>query len=414
MRITLSLLLFLAFGVPLFGQETSAQPLLSPGGLRSIPPDINYESVVIRTDMTELLALLKAAPDEFRDPALQGEVRFRPDIWATEIRYVRDIWCLQFSFKSVRIIDVDLPNAAGNYDKKKIWYLMYNVKNLGPAKLDEKKINSALGSAVPAGNEKNLPVPTDKTLNDVPRSAPLIVRQQTGVFAPQSGNSEAIRFVPQFILAANRLVLGTEQVENRETGKTEWNTHTTEVVYTDSVIPLALLAIKKREGMEAMPETTVSIAQKEIKPGEDLWGVAMWTDVDPRINEFSIFVSGLTNAYLWSNKTTEDGEYVNKGKIGEGRIIMRRILKLDWWRVGDANSLHESQIHFGSKDGKIPESIFDRTAKITPEERQKLEEAQAAAGADTDGWVSPAKKAVYHLIRQDWLKPSFGYEWIFL
>jgi hypothetical protein len=394
MRIALTLLLFLSSGVTLFGQDTSAQPLLSPGGLRSVPPNIDYESVVVRADMTELLALLKDA-SELHDPELRGEVRFQPDIWAREIRHVRDVWCLQFSFKSVRIIDVDLPNAAGNYDKKKIWYLVYNVKNLGPAELDEKQIksalvNSALGSAVPAGSEKNLPVPKDRTLNDVERSAPLVVRQQTGIFAPQSGNSDSVRFVPQFILA------------------------TKEVAYMDSIIPLALLAIQKREGMKAMPETTASIAQKNIKPGEDLWGVAMWTDIDPRINEFSIFVSGLTNAYLWSNKRTDEGEFVNEGKIGEGRIIMRRILKLDWWRVGDANSLNESQIHFGSKDGRIPESIFDRSGKMTPEERKKLKEAKEAAGADDDGWVSPAKKAVYHLMRQDWLKPSFGYEWIFL
>jgi len=389
MRIALTLFLFLTFGVPLLAQNTSAHPLLSPGGLRTVPPNIDYESVVIRTDMTELLALLKDTP-ELQNAELQGEVRFRPDIWATEIRHVRDIWCLQFSFKSVRIIDVDLPNAAGNYDKKKIWYLVYNVKNLGPAKLDERQINSALGSAVPVGSERNLPVPTDETLNEVPRSAPLVVRQQTGIFAPDSGNSDSIRFVPQFFLATEK------------------------VAYTDSVIPLALLAIQKREGMRAMPETTASITQKEIKPGEDLWGVAMWTDVDPRINEFSIFVSGLTNAYLWKNKKTDEGEFVNDGKIGEGRMIMRRILKLDWWRVGDANSLNESQIHFGSKDGRIPESLFDRSGKLTPEERKMLEDAREAAGADDDGWVSPAKKAVYHLMRQDWLKPSFGYEWLFL
>jgi hypothetical protein len=311
------------------------------------------------------------------------------------------------------MIDVDLPNAAGNYDKKKIWYLVYNVKNLGPAKLDEKKINSLLSSAVPDGSEKTLPVPMDETLEGIPRSEPFLVRQQKGTYAPQAGSSEAIRFVPQFILATHRLVLGTVPVENPETGNTEWITDTTEVAYMDSIIPLALSAIKKREGMEAMPETTVSIAEKEIKPGEDLWGVAMWTDVDPRINEFSIFVSGLTNAYLWSNRI-EDGEFVNTGKIGEGRIILRRVLKLNWWRVGDSNSLNDSQIHFGSKDGKIPESIFDQSGKMTPEEREKLQAAREAAGADADGWVSPAKKAVDHLMQQDWLKPSFGYEWLFL
>jgi hypothetical protein len=406
MRIVLSLLLFFSFGVAVFGQELG-RPLIAPGGFITIPPDIDYESVANRTDMTEVLALSNPNPE------LQGEARFNPNVWATNVRHVRDVWCLQFSFKPVRIIDVDIPNDAGNFDQKKVWYLVYSVKNLGPAQLDERRINSVLGSAVPAGNEKVLPVPTDLTSYDLPRSAELIFRGQTGIFEPKPGNEEPIRFVPTFILATNRLVLGTNSVVDPETGKTEWETETTAIAYTDRIIPLALLKIKERERRNDL-ETTVSITTKEIAPGQEVWGVAMWTDVDPRINEFSIFVGGLTNAYRWLNRVTEAGEYLNTGKVGEGRIIKQRVLKTDWWRPGDPQSLSETQIHFGAREIRTPESIFDQTGRMSPEERRKIDEAVQQADTNVDGWVSPAERAIFHLIRQDWLKPSFGYEWIFL
>ena len=408
MRIVLSLLLFFPLGIFLFGQEAPVR-LVESEGFRVIPPHIDYESVANRVDLTELLAVLPAEPA----PELQSEIRFRPDVWATDVRHVRDVWCLQFSFKPVRIIDVDIPNDSGNFDRKKVWYLVYKVKNLGPAELDEQRINSILGSAVPPGSEMNLPVQGDQTLEQIPRSAALEFRQQTGIFAPQPGKAEPIRFVPHFILATHRLVLGTVPVIDPDTGETKWQAETTAVAYPDSFIPLALIKIKERERMPNL-ETTVSISEKELAPGEELWGVAMWTDIDPRINEFSIFVNGLTNAYQWSNRVTEDGEYVNRGRIGEGRIIKRRVLRIDWWRVGDSRSLNESQIHFGPRDTRIAENVFDQTGRMTPEERKVRDRAIEEADANEDGWVSPAERAVYHLIRQDWLKPGFGYEWVFL
>ena len=414
MRIVLSFFLFFLCGVTLFGQELSAKPLLAPGVLTVIPPDIDYESVTNRNDMTELLSVLPEI-----DPALQDEVRFKPEVWAKEIRYARDVWCLQFSFKPLRIIEVDIPNAQGSYDKKQVWYLVYNVENLGPAKLNERKINSSLGSEVPIGDNKSLPVPEDKTPQNLPRSAVLEVRQQTGLFEPRPGNNEPIRFVPQFELATRRLVLGVMPIDNSETGKREWQTETKAISYSDRIIPLALPAIMRREGIDKL-ETTVTITNKEIAPGQDLWGVAMWTDIDPRIHEFSIYVSGLTNAYRWSDRVTADGTYENTGKLGEGRVLSRKVLKTNWWRVGDQNSVRESQIHFGSKDGKMPVSIFDTNGdfngdgKVDPEERKRFEAILREADTNDDGWVSDAEKADYHRLHQDWLKPSYGYEWVFL
>ena len=403
MRIALSLLIFFLAGAVLFGQQT-------PGRLIVVPPSIDYESVANRADLTELLAVLPDPPAELR-----GEARFRPDIWATDVRHVRDVWCLQFSFRPVRLVEVAIPNESGHFEMKTVWYLVYNVKNLGPSELDAegiRAINSVLGSGVLEGDEMRLPVPGDVTLLNVPRAAPQEFRQQTGVFSPQPGDAVPIRFVPNFILATNRLVLGTIPEVNPETGVTEWHTEITGVAYLDQFIPLALLRIKERERMPNL-ETTVSIAERELAPGEDAWGVAMWTDIDPRINEFSIFVSGLTNAYRWENRDWEEGEM--EGNIGEGQIIRRRVLKTDWWRVGDRHSLNEAQIRFGSRDAGMPESILDRQdRRMSPEERVVLDRAIQAADTNADGWVSPSERAVYHLLRQDWLKPTFGFEWIFL
>ena len=147
MRVATPFLLLLLLSVPAFSQDTSAKPLLAPGGLTVIPPNIDYESVANRADITELLPVLPET-----DPDLQREAPFKPEVWAKNVRHVRDVWCLQFSFKPLRIVEVDMPNAEGTFDKKKVWYLVYNVANLGPAELDEKKINSSLGSEVPAGN----------------------------------------------------------------------------------------------------------------------------------------------------------------------------------------------------------------------------------------------------------------------
>jgi len=415
MRVIASLSLFCLLSVTLFGQETSAKPLLAPGGLVIVPPNIDYESIANRSDIIELLPVLPET-----DPDLKDDIRFKPEVWAKNIRYVRDVWCLQFSFKPIRITEVDVPNAEGTFDKKKIWYLVYNVANLGPAELDEKKINSSLGSEVPAGNEHNLPVPADKTSEGLPRSAPLEVRRQSGKFEPSPGKSEPIRFVPQFVLVTHRLVLGGVPVDDPDTGKTGWQTETKAISYDDRFIPLALPAIIKREGMQTIPETTVTISQKEIAPGQDLWGVAMWTDIDPRIHEFSIYISGLTNAYQWSDRMAEDGTYENTGKIGEGRVLKRRVLKTDWWRVGDQNSLNESQIHFGAKDEKLSISIFDlngdfnRDGKVDPDERQRFEAICKEADTDGDGWLSDAEKANYLRIHQQWMLPSYGYQWLFL
>jgi hypothetical protein len=40
----------------------------------------------------------------------------------------------------------------------------------------------------------------------------------------------------------------------------------------------------------------------EIETDAERWGVAIWEDIDPRIDFFTIFVRGLTNSMRWRSR----------------------------------------------------------------------------------------------------------------
>ena len=50
---------------------------------------------------------------------------------AKNVELKHDIWSLDFTFKPVRLITVDVPNRRGLFDRKVIWYLYYHVRNPG-------------------------------------------------------------------------------------------------------------------------------------------------------------------------------------------------------------------------------------------------------------------------------------------
>ena len=43
----------------------------------------------------------------------------------------RTIWNLEFAFKPLRMIEVDVPQPDGRLQRKLIWYMVYRVKNNG-------------------------------------------------------------------------------------------------------------------------------------------------------------------------------------------------------------------------------------------------------------------------------------------
>ncbi|MCL2743920.1 MAG: hypothetical protein FWE67_08715 [Planctomycetaceae bacterium] len=361
-------------------EEGTAAPRLAPGSLITVPPDLDYSSAYNRADLTEVLATL----DEV-DPELKDDVRFNPEMWAKDVRFFRDVWCLQFSFKPLRIIYVDIPNKEGTFTKKAVWYLLYNVKNPGPAEIEKEsqkkrtiningsgtvevessKFTISKTGSIGTAYDKEFPMPVaqdtvakseyeDSTNKEVKqnRDAPLVLRELRGFFEPVAGEDKPIHFVPQFTLATDKLTTETTSDINVKTGKLESAGTKEQIQYVDQVIPVAIGPIMRKEGMSEPPKTAVSIAAKELASGDEIWGIAMWTDIDPRINKFSIYVSGLTNEYRW----TDAGNAT--GNPGEGRTMTQKYLKTNWWRRGDRYTLESSQIQLGQPGTLDYEWIF--------------------------------------------------------
>lgn len=219
--------------------------LLPPGVLRTVVPEVRPDETYSRHDIFELLAV-----DEGFD-------------WARDVRFSHPVWCLEFSYKAVRFIDVDVAAVDGGIDRKRVWYLVYRVRNLG----DE-------------------PVP----------------------------------FVPIF------------ELESFDVGR----------IYPDRFIATALPAIEARERIGVTLHDTVAISGELPPSGEDdegLWGVAMWTDVDPRTDTFAIRVQGLSNSYQWRDDPD--------GPDGPVRRFVRKVLQLNFWRPGDEFDDSEAAIRIG-------------------------------------------------------------------
>jgi hypothetical protein len=273
--------------------KTPYRPL-APGVMISIDPMRALRELVSRHDVVELLAI---------DPKFD---------WAKDVPFRHDVWALDFKFKPVRMIWVDIPQPSGYMQRKLIWYMVYSVTNTGNVMHPEES--------------EDLPYETfDK-------------RQ----LAKVEMVDQPIRFAPGFLLEAHV----------RRPDKSVLNK-----VYPDRVIPIAMGPIRLREDPNRHFLTTVEMC-RELKVGETQWGVATWEDIDPKTFQFSVYVIGLTNSYRW---TDQDGGYKKGDPIGKGRTLFRKTLKLNFWRPGDQYHEHEEEIRYG-----IPEELLPKERDGSP------------------------------------------------
>jgi hypothetical protein len=120
-------------------------------------------------------------------------------------------------------------------------------------------------------------------------------------------------------------------------------THDKPGLYRDQVLPKVEEAIKQIEDPTGYLDikNSVTIASKPIpvsKPGlpRPVTGVAIWDDVNPESNRYSIFVSGLSNG--WS--LAEDPANPTM------QVIRRKTLQLNFRRVGDRYYQTPEEIKF--------------------------------------------------------------------
>jgi hypothetical protein len=143
-----------------------------------------------------------------------------------------------------------------------------------------------------------------------------------------------IRFLPQFVLESNDRSASGERITK---------------AYLDRVIPEAVAAINEREMPGRKLLNSVEISEQPIPVSDgridrSVWGVATWTDVDPRIDFFSVYVGGLTNAYRWEDTP---GAFRPGDRPGKGRQFARKTLQLNFWRPGDELDQTEQELRYG-------------------------------------------------------------------
>jgi hypothetical protein len=287
----LGTILFNAWTTSAASAQVTASRQLAPGVLTTIPPNFAPEDTVSTHDVVEIRA----------NPALQWSPEFLSISktlygMAEAVKIRRDVWCLELSFKPLRLIEVDLPQPSGGSQRKLVWYLVYRLRNTG------------------------------QVLHPV--------EGNDGVFTAELKQNGPIRFLPQFILESqDRLPSGEP----------------TSIAYLDRVIPAAVAAIARRETPGQRLLNSVEIAGQPVlasgeRAGTGAWAVATWTDVDPRIDFFSVYVGGLTNAYRWQDIP---GAYRPGDFPGKGRQFVRKYLQLNFWRPGDELFQSEREFRYG-------------------------------------------------------------------
>jgi len=271
----------------------TAQPF-APGVLTTIAPEVTSKDTVCVHDILELRAddRLQRVPDTPSQTLYE---------MAKSVDFRRDVWCLELAFKPLRMLAVDIPQPSGKMQRKLVWYLVYRVRNTG------------IGVA--------------------PQE------QENGTYQTIEKTTDSIRFIPQFVL--------TSQDRDRQGKRVR-------KAYLDRVLPAALQAIARRELPGGKLLSSVEISQQLLQAEDGraiggLWGVAIWEDLDPEIDFFSVYVTGLTNAYDWQD-SPEDFQVGDPN--GKGRKFVRKQLQLNFWRPGDAYDEDEREIRFGAAPGK--------------------------------------------------------------
>jgi len=302
---------FLAFSfatalaaLPLLSSSASAQStalraqprVFARGVVTTIQPVLEPEETLSQHGMIEITA----------DKSLEWTPEFHPvssTLYgkAQAVRFGHEVWGLEFSFKPLRMIDVNVRQPNGRTERKMVWYLVYRIKNNG-ARLR--------------------PVETAE-----------------GDFTAEPAEPKPIEFSPHFVLEGQDVDAAGLKIYK---------------AYLDRSIPNVIETIRRRELPGRSLFSTSQMSQSPIEVSTDaedksVWGVVVWEDVDPEMDFLSIYVTGLTNAYFWVDPP---GAYQKGDPAGKGRRLIGKALQLNFWRPGDEHLQSEKEIRFGVPEGR--------------------------------------------------------------
>lgn len=291
--------------------KSKAEFWIETGIMKVIPPEPQAEETF--TEPRAIIELINnpAVPNWKPNFAYKGEgdkvykgATLRE--LASKAVYRRSIWNLEFSFKPLRMIEVDIPQPTGKLQRKNLYYLVYRVKN-----------NGYHYGFKPESDDWD-----HKT------------------YALERVNQKVF-FFPQFVLQGNAPKSEIVNGERRESYETKQ--------YLDRLVPAAMKPIADRERLgatlyDSVSMTKVPIEVSDAKTDRSVWGVAIWEDLDARTDFFSVFVQGLTNAYKFEDPA---GAFKAGDPPGTGRKFTVKNLQLNFHRAGDADLQHEEEIRYG-------------------------------------------------------------------
>ena len=270
----------------------------STKSLTVISPDQSVDDVSQKANLHELAQGRGGAWDPSHAPSHETLVGL-----ASDRQFLRDVWCLEFSYRPPRTIEVDVPGENLEIQKERVWYLLYRVRNIA---VDENAdVASGLG-----GSTRQVVFEKDEEGNDD-------LTRPTTKFVNQS-----IHFEPHFVFE-------THEALSRDEGLLEHQDH------LDRLVSLAIVPISRREKIHPdMLHDSVSISERPIQPGEERWGVAIWQDIDPRIDFFTVFIYGLTNSIRWRHDAEFETDLEHAPEYERREL---ECLRLDFYHPGDAD-----------------------------------------------------------------------------
>jgi hypothetical protein len=261
---------------------------LAPGVLRVIPPGVTPDDTlagpfdVITSEVDRRLDWQAAGFGDGPNFLPEAETISRLGQGVMLRHAARGV---EFACKPLRTIVTAVPNQSQELEEQLVWYLVYRVRYPGRDLLPELD-DKAVG--MPVANP------------------------------PARAAFDNFFFAPRFELV---------DLENPQN------------VYSPAVLPLAQSAIGAKERVGAALLDHVQIIRSlpvTEDESEGVWGVVMWTGVDPNTNFLKVRVSGLTNAFQFADDASR-----------ESPKYERKRLELFFWRPGDRESVREDRIWFG-------------------------------------------------------------------
>jgi hypothetical protein len=286
---SIALLAISLVGADLTASNSHAQKPLAPGVLKTVPGNL---------DPRDSFSLPMILPGINVQPYEANYISPKDTLHHMTRRVVmfRDVWEYEFSFLGLRQAKLMVPDLkTGTPQSQNVWYLIYRIRDLG--------------STLTYEQVKQSP-DFDHLKYDLKRDQAIAAEEKF--------------FLPRFILEGSVITDAKDGYQR--------------IIYRDKVSPMVLRQIQRREdpGLKLldsveMSKTAIPLAKTDADGG--VWGVAVFENVDPRIDYVSVFVTGLTNAF----RLDRDSEQPNHMKT----------LQLNFWRPGDIVSEENDRITYG-------------------------------------------------------------------